>query len=88
MTQDVSKVGAICYKYEIPCAIEKYEITIGLAEEDLEETIKDKKKTNGIYRLLIDSLLFIIISYQHFTSSVARYIVINWKVNLKILQKL
>lgn len=44
MTQDVSKVGAICYKYEIPRAIEKYEITIGLAEEDLEETIKDKKK--------------------------------------------
>lgn len=40
----MSKVGAICYKYEIPRAIEKYEITIGLAEEDLEETIKDKKK--------------------------------------------
>lgn len=63
--------------------------TIGLAKEDLEETIKDKKeKTNGIYRLFIDSLLFVVISYQHFTSSVARYIVINWKVNLKILQKL
>lgn len=62
MTQGTSKVGAICYKYEIPCAVEKYEITIGLAEEDLEETIKDKK-TKSIYRLLIDSLLFIIISY-------------------------
>lgn len=82
----MSKVGAICNKYETSCAVEKYTITIGLAEEHLEETMKDKK-TNGIYRLLIDTLLFVIISYQHFTSSVARYIVINWKVNLKILQK-
>lgn len=43
MTQGMSKVGAICNKYEIPCAVEKYAITIGLAEEHLEETTKDKK---------------------------------------------
>lgn len=29
----MSKVGAICNKYEIPCAVEKYAITIGSAEE-------------------------------------------------------
>lgn len=55
----MSKVGAICNKYETPCAVEKYAITIGLVEEHLEETMKDKK-TNGILSV-IDR--FVIICY-------------------------